>query len=99
MVVRNRVGVWRQRTGAEDAVQVVYERHQQDRNVKIVDRLGMSLGARAMVKITEKSFYKTKHKKHTQKKSYGTHICATCAAEVLVRYVNCGSYRRNSGAL
>ena len=43
-------------TGAEDAVLliVVYERHQQDRNVKKNDRPGISLGAQEAIKITEK---------------------------------------------
>ena len=66
------------RTGAEDAVQVlvVHEGRQQDRNVKIDDRPGMSLGAREVIKISEKSLYKQKQKKHTHKKQLAAHISA-----------------------
>ena len=51
------------RTGAENVAQIGYERHQQDQNVKIVDRPGMSLDAREAIRITEKSIHETKEKK------------------------------------
>ena len=41
------------RTGAENAVLVVFGRHEQDRKEKVADKPGMSLGAREVIIITQ----------------------------------------------